>query len=80
MLRSGGGAHPHSAPHWEKHEVLAYQQAAFRTFSTCKQLSVASDGARLGDPPEENVMFLCWSPQPDVGLVAPPQAIISHNN
>ena len=74
MLRSGSGAHPGSAAKWERHELLAYQQAAFRNFAACKQLAVASGGAGLGDPPGENVLFLCWSPQLDVGLVAPPQA------
>ena len=75
VLRAGGGSvNYRMAPVWEEKEMLYYQCAAHRCFKGCRQLSIASDGARLGDPPEENIIFIMWTPQGDVGAVAPPQA------
>lgn len=75
VLRAGGGSvNYRMAPVWEEKEMLYYQCAAHRCFKGCRQLSLASDGARLGDPPEENIIFIMWTPQGDVGVVAPPQA------
>ena len=74
MLRAGGQVNPKVAPHWQKQELLAYQAACWRLLRKARFVCVVSDGARLGDPPEETVLFLLHSADVDAGAVLPPQA------
>lgn len=75
VLRVGGEIAPGVATRWEKDIMLPYQTAGWRSFSETTALGIASDAARLGDPPEETVMYFFWEPGNDCGLVAPPQAL-----
>lgn len=77
MLRVMRGLHPCLASRWEVDELLAYQAAARRTIGSAGgHTSVASDAARLGDPPEETLLCLIWSCSMDLAAVAPPQVAI----
>ena len=73
FLRTATSVSPTMTSMWEEEHMAAYQVAMKRGFAAAKQVSVTSDAARLGDPPEETEIFLLWTPQGDCAAVAPPQ-------
>ena len=64
---------------WVEEEMLTTVATSKRAISglTWKRfvLGMVSDGARLGDPPEETVAFAMWTPQLDAGTVGVPQVL-----
>lgn len=73
LLRGIGVACSSAGPKWEAAELAAYQVAGKRVFETSCVLCVVSDGARLGDPPEETIAYMIWSPDIDRSFVGPVQ-------
>ena len=41
--------------------------------TNARVVGVCSDGARIGESPEESVSYALWSPQPDRGMIRVPQ-------
>ena len=78
MLRAHAGD-PSLGRKWELKEMMTCSAAAKRAFATCREqrcvVGVVSDGARLGDPPEETVAYILWSPQLDAGIIGVPQVL-----
>ena len=70
-LRCSGVASSKSAPSWERRELCAGQACLWRNAQSIKHLATQADGARLGDPAEENHGQLGWSPQIDLGIYLP---------
>ena len=75
LLKAGAKVHPNVAPHWMKEFPLTYQAASWRLLKDARYLALTSDGARLGDPPEEAILFFAHGLEQDVGVVLPPQVI-----
>jgi hypothetical protein len=46
-------------------ELLHTSRRAHALSRHCKVLHVCPDGARLGDLPEETILYIAWSPEPD---------------
>jgi hypothetical protein len=79
FLRVDGSADASVATKWEAEHMMHYLTASARGMKDVRQISLASDGARLGDPPEETLMTLAWTPQGGVGVVPPPQVTFHIN-
>ena len=62
-----GVASDKSAPAWERKEVSAYLTASHRTIEDVEYLHVSADGARLGQPAEENVAPVAWAQPQNIG-------------
>lgn len=75
-LRAVGGTDPSLASKWEAENMLHYATAASRGMNSARQVSIAEDAARLGDPPEETLICLVWTPQGNLGVVPPPQVAL----
>ena len=56
---------------WEVHEIGTLVEASHRAKLDTIYSGIASDGARLGDPAEENVALLTWSLPANVGTYCP---------
>lgn len=74
MVRADGTIDPSTARAWEKKVMRAYLEACAKTFAGCQILCISSDAGRIGDPPEETIFFLLWSPCNDRGAFLPVQA------
>ena len=67
------GLDPSAARRWEEAFMLSYSLTAPREMSGTRIWSVTSDGARLGDPPEETICYFAYSGCLDKSSVWPPQ-------
>ena len=70
-LRMLGGCSASNVQSWESDSVACRVNAAKRSFEGAVYLSVCSDGARLGDPAEENVAVLAHCLPQDVATYCP---------
>lgn len=75
LLRAYGDIHPSLAGKWEAEHMLKYLAMGNRAFYDAKQISLCQDCARLGDPPEETLVSLLWTPQGNHAIVPPPQVL-----
>lgn len=75
LLRGNGLADPSVARKWEEQQCVAYQHAARSALSACSVVGVTSDGARLGDPPEETIVYMVYGADVEKGAIAPVQAL-----
>ena len=74
VLRAQGSyVCPKLAAVWERQSVLSVQTASFREFQQARCVSLCSDAARLGEPPEENLVIVAWAAENNTCSVLPPQ-------
>eukprot|EP00971_Amphidinium_carterae_P136625 2707108-Amphidinium_carterae.1 len=70
---SRGGMHESAVHRLEAQSLHHYMRAVKRVVPGPGRISISSDAARLGDPPEETMCLQAWIGDRDVGLVLPPQ-------
>ena len=65
------------AAKWELHELCALHAVGVRSFAGYPRMviSIAFEGACVGDPPEETIGFAFWTPQSNRGVVGAPQVL-----
>jgi hypothetical protein len=63
-----------SARQWECEHLRAYQAAGWKTFRSSTVVCLAEDATRLGQPPQETVVYIAWSGSADRAMYLPVQA------
>ena len=79
LLRALGTADPKSCNKWILNEMAAVMESGKRTVAEHLNgslvVGMASDGARLGDPPEETIASGLWVAQANAGTVGAPGVV-----
>ena len=74
VLRCDGLVDPGTARKQEHATMQGYLMAGRRALGAADILCICSDAGRVGDPPEESVFYMAWSPLPvDLGMLLPVQ-------
>ena len=72
-LKADAACHRKLGDRWNEADLCSYQAACWMTFAKSQTLTVCVDGSRLGNPAEETINYVLWSPGNDYACWLPGQ-------
>lgn len=78
MARALGDIHPSSASRHNEKFLREYNSSGHLVFANAEACGMTYDAARLGQPPEETVMFMLERLDTNHAMWLPPQAFMGH--